>query len=153
MAFIFSKIRGSEIVRFVMIGVLNTLVDFAVLNLLLYIFREEGLELYPLLKSISFIVAVTNSYLFNKYWVFLAHSRPTFIESGKFLGANLFGLFLNAGVSSTILFVILAVLGGNMSNIIAANISALSGSLAVAVMNFLFYKHFVFRKMEENNAE
>lgn len=153
MAFILSKIRDSEAARFLIIGVLNTLVDFAVLNLLLYIFRDAGLEIYPFLKSVSFIAAVTNSYLFNKYWVFLAHSRPTFVESGKFLGANLFGLFLNTGVSGTVLFVTLAVFGDNISNLLAANISALSGSLAVAFMNFISYKHFVFRKIKEKDAE
>lgn len=149
MAFILSKIRDSQVARFIIIGILNTLVDFTVLNLLLYIFRDAGLEVYPFLKSVSFIAAVTNSYLFNKYWVFLAHSKPTFNESGKFFATNIFGLFINSLFANFALGALLFVFADSISKILIANLAALCGSVAVAVMNFLSYKHFVFRKTKD----
>lgn len=145
MSFILFKLRNNEVLRFIFIGFLNTAVDFGVLNLLFYIFND--IKLYTFFKSISFILAVLNSYIFNKYWVFLSHSKPTFNESGKFLAFNLLGLLLNLGVSSGVLLSLLF-LFSNASEVLIINISAFCGSLAVAIMNFLSYKYLVFKKVE-----
>ena len=141
------KIKQNQIFRFVVIGVLNTLVDLAVLNLLLYLFRYQGIRVYPILKSISFIIAVANSYIFNKYWVFSVGTSPTIKESGKFFGVNIVGLFLNLVVASSTLFFLVSIFRNTVSTIVMANGSALLGTFAVAVMNFFLYKHFVFKSV------
>ncbi len=146
-----NSIKNSEVARFIVIGILNTLVDFAVLNLLLYIFSFVGLKFYPIFKSISFILAVMNSYYFNKYWVFLSHSKPTFHESSKFFIVNITGLFLNLGASSLGILFTLS-LFPDISRLLVANIGAFCGTATVAVMNFLSYKHLVFRKIGNSNG-
>jgi len=59
-----------QIGRFAVIGILNTVLDFAVLNLLIDATGFNSGSGFIVIKGISFIVAVTNSYYWNKYWAF-----------------------------------------------------------------------------------
>ena len=73
-----------QLAKFVVTGVLNVLVDFSVLVILIFLFRNylainssdillgigASITFYSLYKAISFIVANINSYYWNKYWTF-----------------------------------------------------------------------------------
>ena len=56
--------------KFVEVGVLNTLVDWGVLNFLVLISGVASGIAFSFFKSISFLVALFNSYIFNKFWTF-----------------------------------------------------------------------------------
>src|SRR3990167_8132310 len=61
--------------RYVMVGFFNTGVDFAVFNLLMSITSIIKGPAVSSFKTVSFVVAVTNSYFWNKYWAFEAGNR------------------------------------------------------------------------------
>jgi putative flippase GtrA len=134
-----------EFFRFALIGVINTLIDFGILNLLLYFYHVAPAETlkYTLLKSISFIAAVTNSFLFNKYWVFKhSDSSNNKKEVGSFLMISIAGLLVNDIIASLVFSV-----GTNIdtfSSTVWANIGALTGVAVVFITNFLGYKYLVF---------
>src|SRR5688500_904179 len=60
-----------QILRFGIVGVLNTAVDLGVLNTLIFL-NPSGRAgwLYAVFKTIAFLVAVTNSYLLNRRFTF-----------------------------------------------------------------------------------
>ncbi len=61
--------------KFVVIGVVNTGVDFLVLNLEMFM---AGISKGPYMlvqNAISFSIATINSYFFNKYWTFQDASK------------------------------------------------------------------------------
>src|SRR3990167_6836118 len=64
-----------QIIKFGIVGVINTIIDFGLLNLLVAIFDWAVLWA----NTVSFSVAVLNSFFFNKYWIstFRSSSRPT----------------------------------------------------------------------------
>jgi hypothetical protein len=56
--------------RFLIIGVLNTLVDLGTLSLLIYFSGKTAGWYYITFKAVSFILALSNSYFFNNIFSF-----------------------------------------------------------------------------------
>src|SRR3989338_10168961 len=91
--------------RFAIVGVLNTIVDFAIFNLLIsYVGVAEGI-LADVFKGISFVVAVVNSYYWNKYWTFQVKEKVK-SEVLEFLMISLVGFALNVGTFHVIVNVV-----------------------------------------------
>ena len=82
-----------QFIRFVGIGFLNTAIDFAVLNLFAsWLGIYTGISV-ALINGISFAIAVTHSYLWNKYWAFGGHHDEEGAPKnlGQFLTAAVLG--------------------------------------------------------------
>ena len=59
-----------QVVRFVEVGILNTAIDFGILNLLIWATGiTGGMSIAPL-NAVSFLCATTNSYFWNRTWTF-----------------------------------------------------------------------------------
>ena len=86
-----------QIVKFVVVGVSNTAVDFAVLNGLIFLTGIASGTPYSLFKAASFVVAVGNSYFWNKRWTFRHDSGMGAGEFSKFAAVNICGVVLNSG--------------------------------------------------------
>lgn len=132
-----------QITKFVIVGGLNTFLDFAVLNFLI---AWSGIAVgigFSFFKGISFLVAGTNSYFWNKYWTFESSNKKE-LEFVQFIVVSAIGLFINVGVASFIVNNIGA--PGAISLALWANIGALIAVAASLIWNFLGYKFIVFRK-------
>jgi len=129
------------------IGSANFAVDFGVLNLLIFLTGIASGWLFTLFKSISFMVAVTNSFFWNKLWAFKKKDKNV-KESGKefmqFLAVSVIGLILNAGTASFIVNVIGPQAGISIKT--WANIATAVASVVVLTWNFVGYKFWVFKK-------
>lgn len=129
-----------QVIKFVIVGVGNTLVDLSVLNLLIFLTNATSGVPFIFFKTISFLVAVTNSYIWNRRWTFRS-DKQVFI---KFLLISAVGLLLNVGSASFLVNIVGPQFG--LSAKIWANIGAACGTLVVMTWNFLGYKFVVFRK-------
>ncbi len=136
-----------QLLSFAIVGAINTAIDFFVLNLLMWITgMASGVE-YSIFKSISFLVAVTNSYFMNKYWTFGNHEKSTRKELVQFFAVSVIGLFINVGGAS--LVINLYPTSSGLSLPVIGNIGALAGTLLGLVWNFIGYKLIVFRKITQ----
>lgn len=135
--------------RFVFVGALNTALDFAVFNSLIVVWGVAS-STYLLFKSAGFLVAVLNSYLWNKYWVFRrsGFNQSLIMEQLLFLLVSLFGLGVNAVISYLVFLGVLFAYPP-MPLIAAANIGAIAGTLCVLLFNYLGYRSLVFTKRHE----
>ena len=131
--------------KFITIGLSNTAVDFGILNLLIFLTDVERGYPYSLFKALSFIVAVTNSYLWNKFWTFNIHENK---ETGKqffqFVAISGFGFGINVAIASFVVNVIGPV--GEISPRLWANLGAFAAIVISVFWNFLGYKFIVFKK-------
>lgn len=131
--------------KFFLIGVLATVVDLGVLNLLIWASGIAAGSLYSIFKGVSFIVATCSKYLGDKFWAFEKMEKTGMRkEFGQFFVVTLIGLAINVGAASLIVnmlgpqFGLAPKLWANVGGIIAAFVSA--------VWNFIGYKFIVFKK-------
>jgi len=139
-----------QLAKFVVTGLVNTAVDFSVLNLLMDATHITQGGWFSVFKGISFIVAVTNSYFWNKFWTF-SHQTDRQVggrEMLSFFVVSGIGFGLNVGISSLVVNLI-----GPRFGIEAgrwANIGAVCGTLVAMAENFFGYKFLVFKKKNDD---
>ncbi len=83
-----------QFVKFCLVGVANTLIDF-----LIYLFFTRIIGLYYLAANvISVFTAMSSSYIFNKYWTFKNKDTNHKVQLVKFTLVNFVYFFLNNGI-------------------------------------------------------
>ncbi len=140
--------------RFLATGIVNTAIDFGVLNTLILLFGPIVKPVaYALFKVLSFLAAITNSYFLNKYWVFADGNQrvkaSTHREKILFLGVSVFSLGVNLATS----LLVFRALGkiGFMGATAQANIGAIAGTALTQISNFLGYKFLIFKRPHEQH--
>ena len=129
-----------QIIKFVIVGGFNTLIDLAVLNLFIFATGVASGTPFIFFKGISFLVAVLNSYFWNRRWTFRS-DKKVFIQ---FFIVSAIGLFLNVGTAALLVNIIGPQFG--LSDKVWANVGAVGGPLVVMTWNFLGYKFVVFKR-------
>lgn len=136
-----------QIVKFVEIGVLNTFMDFGILNLLIWMTGITSGWKIALINTASFTCAVVNSYFWNKYWTFETREGKAERQFLQFLIVSVIGWTLNTGIvflGTTFISPIFGISGGLWANLI--KILATGASM---VWNFIGYKFWVFKPKEQ----
>lgn len=132
--------------KYVMVGFLNTGVDFAVFNLLMHITGIDKGPSVSSFKTVSFIVAVTNSYFWNKHWAFEASAAKT--DKGKefvkFFVVNVVGVLLNVSITSAIVLTTPPQFG--FSQVVWNNIAAVIATALALIWNFIGFRLIVFKR-------
>lgn len=136
-----------EFSKFAVVGVLNSGVDFGVLNSLILLTGLASGVAFIAFKSISVTLGVINSYLWNKYWTFQVDTSDAGAarrEMVAFLVVTLAAVAVNVAGADVIVNVIGAPRG--VSAKLWANVGAISGAGLTLFTNFFGYKFFVFKK-------
>lgn len=82
-----------QVVRFGLVGVLNTLVDYVVFIGLTIAFRIPLSHVW-VAKYPSSVIAMINSYILNRRWVFRSEEPDLVAESIRFFSTTLVGVFV-----------------------------------------------------------
>ncbi|GEM_PF-3167963 len=130
-----------RVVKFALVGGVNTLVDVSVLNLLMVASDTYTGVYFSLFKGISFLVALANSYIWNALWTFQSEGT-TRKKIQTFVIVSLGGLVVNV-VSAYGIQVVLAY--GGLSGQLFSTLAALGAVALSMVWNFVGYSKFVFK--------
>lgn len=133
------KEQYGEIIRYLVVGVLTTVVSLAVYYGLVttVLDPENGLQLQAA-NVIAWVAAVTFAYVTNKVFVFRSHGGNVLHEAGAFFAARVGTLLMDMGI----MFFTVTLCGMN------DKIAKLIVQVVVTVANYIFSKLFVFRKSE-----
>lgn len=130
-----------QLAKFALVGVLNTVIDFGILNLLItFTGIQAGAGIIPL-NICSFTIATINSYLWSKNWVFAGSKSSKFLV---FLVVSVSAIIIN----TLIVFALTTFISppGSMSPTVWANVAKIIATVVSLVWNFLGYKLVVFKK-------
>jgi len=129
-----------QVTKFAQIGVLNTAIDFGILNFLIGLTQiTSGIGII-FINATSFTTALINSYFWNKNWVFAGNKKSNFVT---FAAVTLIGLSINTGVVYTFTTFIPPVI--IKSPTLWANVAKLLATALSLVWNFTGYKLIVFK--------
>lgn len=135
---------GYNFLKFGETGGLNWLVDLGVFNILVLMTGITSGIYFAVFKGISFIFASTNSYLWNKFWVFEKGRTGATKEIGKFILATSAGLLFNVLIATLVRTVGPSIIS-NLNGTVWANIAVIIGSLLAMIFNFALYRFWVFK--------
>ena len=126
-----------EIINYLIIGVLTTVVSLVTYYLLTFsvLNPNNDLEL-QIANIISWIVSVAFAYITNRKYVFESKSKDIKKELSKFVSSRITTLLIDMGL----MFIFVSLLSFN------DKIIKLIVQFVVIVLNYVFSKLFVFRK-------
>lgn len=129
-----------EAAKFGTVGAINTVLDFAVLNLLVF-----GLGVAPLRSKVAAaLVATTSSYLMNRHWTFRHRDRQHVRrESTLFFLLNAIGLGISLAVLGVVRY------GLDLDGPLALNAANVVALAVGMVFRFWSYRRFVWLKPAE----
>ena len=131
-----------QVLRFGLVGGLNTLVDLLILNSLLLLFPTNNTPMLLAYNSLAYSIGAVNSFLLNKYWTFGQRQRTTRKEVVRFVLTTLCGI----GWSSIILwlasnllhpFLVNTTIWANASKVLAIGGTALISYLGMRLWVFV----------------
>ena len=129
--------------KFVAVGVLNTAVDFGVTNFLIaFTAIAVGWELSAF-KAVGFVVAVANSYAWNKFWTFRGAGHGGVKEISSFLLVSVGGLLVNVGTAALVIHVVPSI--GGLNQVQWDNVGFAAATVFSLAWNFIGYKFLVFK--------
>lgn len=142
-----------QFIKFCIVGTSSTIIDQGLLWLLL-----SYLPIFPwwLSKAISFSIAVSNGFYWNRHWTFRAREfGKAHTQYSIFFGTNLVGLVLNLFVMKIFLVMLTGQLvhSGQNPDKVKVIIASLLAVPVVVAWNFLAAKHFTFRKPKDAAAD
>ncbi|HAI73881.1 MAG TPA: hypothetical protein DCS28_01210 [Candidatus Moranbacteria bacterium] len=134
-----------QFVKFFAVGIINTAIDFVVLNFEMAVTGITSGPYMFILNSISFSVATINSFFMNKRWTFEdKENKQSGVKFSQFLVVSVIGITINGGIVYAITSFINPLFGMNPQ--LWANVAKLSATAISLVWNFLGYKFIVFKK-------
>lgn len=130
-----------QIARFGLVGILNTAIDFGLLNFLSVATQvTKGVGIIPI-NAVSVTAAVVNSFFWNKEWVFPTHRHASF---AIFATVTVIGLSLNTAIVYALTTYMDPVLV--KSDTLWANLAKVLATAVSMIWNFLGYKLIVFKR-------
>ena len=139
-----SKKTINQFSKFVVIGFMNTAIDFTILNFLMWWTGIYSGALIILLNMVSFSIAVFNSYFWNKYWTFKDLDKIEAKEFSQFILVTLIGLAINSSIVYGITTLVSPMFG--ISPELWANLAKVAAIGFSLIWNFIGYKFIVFNR-------
>lgn len=132
--------RLREVGTFALVGVLNTALDFAILNgLIALTHQDHGLGLF-LCDLVAFSVGMLSSFILNMRVTFRHQGSTGGAQMARFIGVCLVGLLING----VLVWAISPTLGHALPGMLAVNGSKLIATGASMIWNYVAMRAWVF---------
>lgn len=142
-----TKFNERRIAKFIIVGLINTAINLAVLNVLIWStgLGHVGVS-YAVFQGIGFLVASLNSYILNKQWTFQeTNVQRSTAEFVQFLGISGIGLCINLMFALLLVTVLHRQMLPAGTDRFVPSLGTLFGTLISQFWNYHGYRN-IFRK-------
>jgi putative flippase GtrA len=87
-----------QLLRFGLVGILNTIGDLLIFNMLLLALPSKDNLILLLYNTVAYGCGAFNSFLLNKYWTFHRNDKVRATEIGRFIATTLVAIGCNNGL-------------------------------------------------------
>ncbi len=152
-----SRALSFQPIRFLIIGSVNTVIDFTILNTLVSGFEFDRIRA----NIVSTTIAMAFSFWANRTLVFKSDSKRYQNEAALFIAGTLFGLYF---IQSIVIYLLTELWTApldslaNLITVVDSSVVLTNGAKAVATVatlfwNFIFYKYVVFKPASDETQE
>lgn len=145
-----------QFVKFGIVGVSSTVINFLVLNVMLALTDHSGMSPDTrryVSATVAFLVSVVNGYVWNKRWTFReAQAKAVHTQFTQFLLVNLVGLFLDLLIIRVLavplehrLLTSYPALSADKAFKLATNIAQLVATAVIVFWNFFANRFWTFK--------
>ena len=130
-----------EFIRFGIVGVLNTFVDFGLLNISMFATHINDGVGFLIIRTITFLCAILVSFPLNKDWTFKDKEEEKF-KFIKFVIVTVVTLIINNVLAGYLI-------GRNcfsLNQYLWANIITFLGAIVALLTRYVLFRNYVFRK-------
>jgi putative flippase GtrA len=139
---VWSNLRR-QLIRFAMVGGLNTAIDLVILNALLWLFPTQDTLLLLVYNSLAYLTGAVNSFFLNKYWTFRNGEKTNRGQVLRFSVTTLAGVTCN----NVILWLVSTYIHPLIANTsVWANISKIIAIGGTVLISFVGMRLWVFVK-------
>src|SRR5258708_5936067 len=135
-----------QLLRFCVVGGMNTFVDILVFNLLVWGLPTQNSGLLVLYNSLAYLIGAINSFCWNKFWTFKQRSSATHEQVVRFVFVTSLGILCNDAFLWLATTILTSLSLSSFLWVNVAKVSAIAGSVAVSYVGMRFS---VFTKNEE----
>lgn len=135
------KIIDNELIKFLLVGVINTIVGTGSMFLFYNVFHFS----YWISSASNYVLGGTCSYFLNKYFTF-KDNKKSFIQILVFIVNLVVCYYIAYFFSKVLIYRIIS----SYSEAVKDNVAMLTGEVLYTIINFLGQKLLVFKKGEKN---
>ncbi len=128
--------------KFSVVGLINAVVDLAVLNLLLWAYPTEEPWQFVLYNLVALVLANVNSYVLNSLWTFRGQAHPGLKQGGLFALQALVGVVVSSALFWLLVHYTLNSTG--LSPVIAGNVAKVISTVIASTLSYFVQRHVVF---------
>ena len=152
----FTPFNNSEVRRFAkfsIVGAIGFLIDTGALNIMIGLFGMSTSVLRLVSKTISFALALTSNFFWNRYWIYPeSRSKSVRVQAIQFSVVNIIGLALNllifGSVSSALIPRLQTYYGVNTGLLLGTNAGQVSAVAVVLFWNFFVNRYWTYGDVE-----
>ncbi|MGZ3582521.1 MAG: glycosyltransferase [Ktedonobacterales bacterium] len=122
----------TRLLRFSLVGVLNTCIDVVALNLLVWLFTLRTTPVLLVANAVAYALGAVNSFAFNRCWTFDRRGASTGGEVGRFIATTLAGMILNDALFWMLSKALVPMLGSTQLWANAAEVGAIGGTVLLS---------------------
>jgi len=141
----------TRFIKFAVVGAIGSVVDIGVMNLFTQVFHFQ----LVIAGSISFVCAVINNFIGNRYWTYPdSRSKPLHHQLGMFFIVNAIGIAIRIPILKYLepplakLFENLAHISFEAADALAKNATLIFAIGVVMLWNFFVNRHWTYNDVE-----
>ena len=137
----FNRRELRRFAKFSLVGAIGFVIDTGALNIMVGRFGMSTGPLRLLAKTISFLLALTSNFIWNRYWIYPdSRSKQLRMQAAQFVLVNVVGLALNllifGGVSSLLIPLLQELYGSRSGLLLGTNAGQVCAVAVVLFWNF-----------------